>query len=193
MQEPWQWTDEQCWAFSLGNFAKELSEFLAFQLIADVVLVNMIDFVCPAWWMNVVLASKKTAYQKHLNKLYDGVDFKPYLRVQVLLKFLFTAMCINQISGFWLNANFWVAICFWQCYEIERYLFVTRYKQPTNYSHDLVHFVIEWCLPFALLVHSAFSFFVFGWTWEIPMELHLPNGTFTVHTPRECVQIAEAN
>jgi len=101
------------------------------------------------------------------------MGFKPYLRIQVLLKFLFTAMCINQIDGIgYASANLWAFLCFWQCFEGERFLFVCRYKQPPNYSNEIVSMLIDWVLPLALLVHAGFSFFLFGWVWEVDLQLH---------------------
>jgi hypothetical protein len=175
---PNDWNEDQCWSYSLAYLAADLSWFLAGQLVADVALINTIDLICPAWWINVVLGSRKAYFQKDLENLYKGVDFKPFLRVQVLLKFVFTAMCLNQLDGTGVaSANLWVALCFWQCFEIERFLFVCRYKQPANYSIRLVRTVIEFALPFALFVHSAFSIFLFGWVCHIPLTMTLPNGT----------------
>jgi hypothetical protein len=178
LQDPGQWHENECWAYSLASFAKEMSEFLAFNLAADIGFVNMIDFICPSWFVNVVFKSRYIHFQRHLNKLYEGVDFKPFLRLQILLKFLFVAMCSNQVDGIgYANTNLLVALCFRQCFEIERFCFVTRYRQPANYTSEIVSTVIKMWLPLALLVHSGFSFFLFGWIWHVPTTLILPDNS----------------
>ena len=79
--------DEQCWAFTLDLFGRGISEFLIGNLLGDIAIINMLDYLCPVWWVETKLLAGTAYYQKDLNKHFEGVDFKPFLRYQILLKF----------------------------------------------------------------------------------------------------------
>ena len=37
--------------------------------------------------------------QRDLNLIYEGVDFKPFMRYQILLKFIFVANILSQVGS----------------------------------------------------------------------------------------------
>jgi RNA recognition motif-containing protein len=158
---------ESCYAFTLHLFGTGMGGYLIGTLIADIVLINMIDFLCPPWWVETMKAVSN-AFQIDLNKAYEGVDYKPFLRYQILLKFLFTAMFLSHIDNPRIM-YFWVAACFWQSLEIDRYCYVLRYRKPPLYSNHMIRCVILYCLPVALLIHGGMHFFFFGinWNWTL--------------------------
>ena len=119
---------DQCWAYTLDLYGTGISEFLIGNLLGDVAVINMLDYLCPVWWVETKLLAPTAYYQKDLNKHYEGVDFKPFLRYQILLKFLLvgmTASCIDNPRILTLS----VALCYYQCYGIEKVLFLTAIQQ----------------------------------------------------------------
>lgn len=46
--------------------------------------------------------------------------------------------------------NLWVAICFWQCFEIERFCFVLRYKKPP---------LFDTCMTDIIVMYYRWTFF----------------------------------
>jgi hypothetical protein len=162
---------DSCYAFTLHLFGTGMGGYLIGTLIADLLLINMIDFLCPPWWIETMNAVF-TAFQINLNKIYEGVDYKPFLRYQILLKFLMTAMFLSHIDNPRIM-YFWVAACFWQSLEIDRYCYVLRYRKPPLYSSHMIQCVIEYCLPVALLIHGAMHIFFFGMDWSWSKETGL--------------------
>ena len=157
-----------CKAFTLHLFGTGMGGYLIGTLIADILLINMIDFLCPPWWIETMNAIKKT-FQIDLNKIYEGVDYKPFLRYQILLKFLMTAMFLSHIDNPRI-LYLWVAICFWQSFEIDRYCYVLRYRTPPYYSSKMYQIVIIYVLPIALIVHGFMHVFFFGLDWKWSKE-----------------------
>ena len=142
-----------CYSFTLHLFGTGMGGFLIGTLIGDLLLINMIDFICPPWWIEMMSGIKKT-YQSDLNKIYEGVDYKPFLRYQILLKFLMTAMFLSHIDNPRI-LYLWVAACFWQSFEIDRYCYVLRYRTPPFYSDKMFRTIVHGVLPIALIVRSS--------------------------------------
>ena len=104
-------------------------------------------------------------YQKDLNKHYEGVDFKPFLRYQILLKFLLvgmTASCIDNPRILTLS----VALCYYQCYGIEKFCFLLRYNKPPMFQTQMYEVAIRYGLPLALIIHLFMGYLLFGLTYE---------------------------
>ena len=157
--------DEQCWAFTLDLFGRGISEFLIGNLLGDIAIINMLDYLCPVWWVETKLLAGTAYYQKDLNKHFEGVDFKPFLRYQILLKFLLvgmTASCIDNPRILSLS----VAICFYQCYGIEKFCFLLRYNKPPMFPTTMYKNAIEYGLPLALFIHLISVQLMFGITYE---------------------------
>ena len=153
-----------CFAFTLHLFGTGMGGYLIGTLIADLLLINMIDFLCPPWWIETMNAMKN-AFQINLNTVYEGVDYKPFLRYQILLKFLMTAMFLSHIDNPRI-LYFWVAACFWQSLEIDRYCYVLRYRAPPLYSNQMITTVIVKCMPIALIIHGFMHVFFFAIDWH---------------------------
>ena len=169
-----------CYSFTLHLFGTGMGGFLIGTLIGDLLLINMIDLICPPWWIEMMSGIKKT-YQSDLNKIYEGVDYKPFLRYQILLKFLMTAMFLSHIDNPRI-LYLWVAACFWQSFEIDRYCYVLRYRTPPFYSDKMIRTVVHGVLPIALIVRLFFFKFFnyyfrlpvgYLWTCEIPGTFNL--------------------
>ena len=58
---------------------------------------------------------------------------------------------------------FWVAVCFWQSLEIDRYCYVLRYRTPPYFDSSMINVVIVYALPIGLLIHTAMHLFFLGW------------------------------
>jgi hypothetical protein len=157
--------EKSCLAYTTHIFGSGISAFLTSQLAADVVFINTIDLVCPNWWVNTMVASKQKYYQRDLNILYEGVDFHPYLRYQVLMKFMFIGLVMPPVE-FPRVMYFWTAACFFQCYYIERYCFVKRYRHQPVYNMSFIHVLIFQCLPAGLIMHIGSSVFMFCFTYS---------------------------
>lgn len=41
---------ESCFAYTLHLFGAAMGPYLIGTLVADLALINMIDFLCPPWW-----------------------------------------------------------------------------------------------------------------------------------------------
>jgi hypothetical protein len=74
-------------------------------------------------------------------------------------------MILSQIDNPRL-LNLWVAICFWQSLEIEKFCVVLRYKRPPLFDSTMFHVVVIYGLPIGLLIHVVMSFFLFGVTYS---------------------------
>ena len=157
---------DSCFAYTLHLFGSGMGPYLIGTLIADLALINMIDLLCPPWWVETGLAHLKK-YQIDVNKIYEGVDYKPFLRYQILLKFLMTALFLSHIDHPRIM-YFWVAVCFWQSLEIDRYCYVLRYRTPPYFDSSMINVVIVYALPIGLLIHTAMHLFFFGldWNWD---------------------------
>ena len=157
---------ESCFAYTLHLFGSAMGPYLIGTLVADLALINMIDFLCPPWWVETAGAVAKI-FQTDVNKIYEGVDYKPFLRYQILLKFLMTALFLSHIDNPRIM-YFWVAACFWQSLEIDRYCYVLRYRTPPYYTSSMVYVVIVYALPVGLLIHTSMHLFFFGldWSWS---------------------------
>jgi hypothetical protein len=94
------------------------------------------SFFCRVETSQAVLKT----FQIDVNKIYEGVDYKPFLRYQILLKFLFTALFLSHIDNPRIM-YFWVAACFWQSLEIDRYCYVLRYRKPPYFDSNMVYCV----------------------------------------------------
>lgn len=70
---------DSCFAYTLHLFGSGMGAYLIGTLIADLALINMIDFLCPPWWVETANAVYKH-FQIDVNKIYEGVDYKPFLR-----------------------------------------------------------------------------------------------------------------
>merc|ERR1712196_435808 len=75
---------------------------------------------------------------------------------------------------------FWTAVCTLQCYYIERYCFVKRYRNQPVYNMDFLYVLIYQCLPAGLILHIAASIGMFCFTYsrnpEADNQLHVtPN------------------
>jgi hypothetical protein len=125
----------------------------------------MIDFICPNWWVNTLVLSKQKYYQRDLNVLFEGVDFHPYLRYQVLMKFMFLALVMPPVE-FPRVLYFWASVCFFQCYYIERYCFVKRYRAQPLYDGSFVQVIVDNCLPAGLVLHMCSSIGMFGFMYS---------------------------
>ena len=162
----------ECWAFTLHLFGTGFSSFLIGNLIGDVLLINMIDWLCPPWWGATIGGMKGAFYQEDLNKAFEGADFHPFLRYQILLKFLMVGMTASCID----NPRFlslFVAICFIQCYGIEKYNFLLRYKDPPAYGAFMYSVVVIYGLPSALLIHCVMAEVMFGFTYGLTEDFSL--------------------
>jgi hypothetical protein len=157
---------DSCFAYTLHLFGSQMGPYLIGTLVADLALINMIDFLCPPWWAETIGAAMKI-FQRDVNKVYEGVDYKPFLRYQILLKFLMTALFLSHIDNPRIM-YFWVAACFWQSLEIDRYCYVLRYREPPYFDISMVKVVIVYALPVGLLIHSCMHLFFFGldWSWS---------------------------
>jgi hypothetical protein len=156
--------EQQCLAYTSHLFGEGISQFLTSQLAADVVLINTIDLICPNWWVNLFVVSKTKYYQRDLNILFEGVDFHPYLRYQVLMKFMFLALVMPPVE-FPRVLYFWAAVCFFQCFYIERYCFVKRYRHQPLYDMSFMHVLIYKCLPTGLILHMSSSILLFCFSY----------------------------
>jgi hypothetical protein len=154
-----------CLAYTTFVFGQGISTFLTAQLVADIALINTIDLICPNWWVNTKLEVSKKFYQRDLNLLFEGVDFHPYLRYQVLMKFLFLGLIMPPIE-YPRVMYAWTAICFFQCYYIERYCFVKRYRHQPLYDTTFINVIIYDCMPAGLIIHIFSSIFVFCFTYS---------------------------
>ena len=135
-------------------------------MIFDIGISNGLDIVCPTWWIATSIVSRLCHFQRDLNKIYEGVDFKPFMRFQILLKFVFMGCLMNKVDGPRIM-NFWVAACFWTCMELERFCFVKYYCRGPLHSIDIMHSVVNHCMPAALLMHMWSSFLTFGVSWSL--------------------------
>ena len=156
---------EQCWAFTLDLYGGGISEFLIGNLLGDIAVINMLDYLCPVWWIETKFLAPTAYYQKDLNKHFEGVDFKPFLRYQILLKFLLvgmTASCIDNPRILTLS----VALCYYQCYGIEKFCFLLRYNKPPMFQTQMYEVAIRYGLPLALLIHLIMGQLLFGLTYE---------------------------
>ena len=155
----------QCWAYTLDLYGGGISEFLIGNLLGDVAVINMLDYLCPVWWVETKILAPTAYYQKDLNKHYEGVDFKPFLRYQILLKFLLvgmTASCIDNPRILTLS----VALCYYQCYGIEKFCFLLRYNKPPMFQTQMYEVAIRFGLPLALIIHLLMGQLLFGLTYE---------------------------
>ena len=162
----------ECWAFTLHLFGTGLSSFLIGNLVGDVLLINMIDWLCPPWWGATIGGIKNAFYQEDLNKAFEGADFHPYLRYQILLKFLMVGMTASCIDNPRVLSLF-VAICFIQCYGIEKYNFLLRYREPPAYGAFMYNVVVLYGLPSALLIHCVMAEMMFGFTYGLTADFSL--------------------
>ena len=166
------YNEVECWAFTLHIFGTGISSFLIGNLIGDILLINMIDWLCPPWWISTVSGIKNAFYQKDLNKAFEGADFHPFLRYQILLKFLMVGMTASFID----NPRFlslFVSVCFIQCYGIEKYNFLLRYKDPPSYGAFMYSVVVNYGLPSALLIHCVMAQILFGFTYDMTDDFKL--------------------
>lgn len=156
---------QQCWAYTLHLYGTGISEFLIGNLMGDIAIINMLDYWCPVWWVETKILANTAYYQKDLNKHFEGVDFKPFLRYQILLKFLLvgmTASCIDNPRILTLS----VAICYYQCYGIEKFCFLLRYNKPPLFPTQMYQVAIQYGLPLALFTHLVSGQLLFGLTYE---------------------------
>jgi len=165
MENAWKLDEESCFAFTLHLFGSGMGGYLVGALIADVLLINMVDMLCPPWWGEVILAGPSKIFQRDLNTLYEGVDQQPFLRYQMLMKFLLLGLFFGSIERI---GYLWVAICFWQCLEIDRYCYIRFYNKPPFYNSSMLHIVIEKVLPLGLFTHVLMHliFFCLDWSWS---------------------------
>ena len=156
---------ESCFAFTLHLFGSSMGGYLIGALIADILLINMVDLLCPPWIGEVILSGASKIFQKDLNALYEGVDQQPFLRYQILIKFLMLGLFFGSIERI---GYIWVAVCFWQCLEIDRYCYVRFYNKPPFYNHNMINIVIIWVMPLGLLLHIFMHlvFFALDWSWQ---------------------------
>jgi hypothetical protein len=184
----WEWSQEadtnastleprDCWAFGLTRLGRGMGNFLAEQLAFDIVICNNIDIICPAWWIATKIDAAKAFYQYDYNKCFEGVDFHPYLRYQILLKFLWVSMTLNHLD-FPRVLNFAVVICFMQCYIIDRETFLLRYRIMPQYAIGLISDTVMYALPIGLSVHCVMSFFSWCITYthssdKSAVEMHI--------------------
>ena len=109
------------------------------------------------WWFLFCRVETSQAvlktFQIDVNKIYEGVDYKPFLRYQILLKFLFTALFLSHIDNPRIM-YFWVAACFWQSLEIDRYCYVLRYRKPPYFDSNMVY-----CVSFVFFKKINFTLF----------------------------------
>ena len=161
--------EEQCWAFSLHDYGHNVGSYLLIYMICDIGISNGIDLLCPAWWIAQKIMTRFCHFQRDLNKIFEGVDFKPYMRYQILLKFVFMGCLMNQVDGPRLM-NFWVAVCFWTCMVLEKFCFVKYYRRGPKHGVEIFYTVVDWCMPFALVLHmmSSFATFAVSWNWFDP-------------------------
>jgi len=163
--EIYQFDESSCWAYTMHLFGSGCGNFLFGNLIGDILLINNIDFLCPPWFGETMGAIKGAYYQKHLNNAFSGVDFKPFLRYQILLKFLMVGMTASGVDNPRLLPLL-ISICFFQCYFVEKFCFLQRYKNPPLYGVFMFNVVVKYGLPIALLNHLFFSQILFGLTYE---------------------------
>ena len=97
------------------------------------------------WWATTLLEAGSKIFQRNLNDIYKGVDFKPFMRYQVLLKFIFVAMILSSCDNPRI-LNLWVAVCMWQSLEIERFCVVLRYKRPPLFDATMFDVVVKYGL-----------------------------------------------
>ena len=157
--------ESECWSFTLHLFGTELGMFLIGNLVGDILLINMIDFVCPPWWIEMLVLGKGSYYQTDLERAHVGVDFKPFLRYQILLKFLFVGMAVSCVDNPRV-LTLWIVVCYFQCYGIDKFCFITRYRAPPLFDTYMFSLVVKFGLPMGLAVHLIASFFIFGVTYE---------------------------
>ena len=156
----------QCWAYTLHEFGTGIGGFLIGNLIGDVLLINMIDFVCPPWWGDTLGALGGAYFQTDLNRAFRGADFIPFLRYQILLKFLMVGMTVSCVDNPRIITLF-VAVCFIQCFGIEKFNFLYRYKTPPKFGAFMYSVVVRFGLPVALLVHLIVVQILFGFTYGL--------------------------
>lgn len=155
---------DSCFAYTLHLFGSGMGAYLIGTLIADLALINMIDLFCPPWLIETGSAYLKK-YQVDVNKIFEGVDYKPFLRYQILLKFLMTALFLSHIDNPRIM-YLWVAICFWQSLEIDRYCYVLRYRTPPYFDSSMIRVVIVYVLPVGLIIHTTMHLIFFGLNWK---------------------------
>jgi hypothetical protein len=128
----------------------------------------MIDLVCPPWFIETRVNGPKALFQHDLNKIYEGVDYKPFLRLQVMLKFVFVASVMSQVDSPRI-LNLWVAVCFFESLQIDKFCFVWRYRKPPQYDAGLIRSVVRLGLPVGLILHVTTSLLLFGvvYRWEL--------------------------
>jgi hypothetical protein len=163
----------ECWAFSTHDYGHNIGRYLFVYMIFDIGICHTIDFLCPEYWIATKILARFCHYQRDLNKIFEGVDFKAYMRFQLLLKFIFMGCLLNQVDGPRLM-NFWVALCFGSCMQLERFCFVKYYRRGPMYSMDIMFAAINWCLPAALLMKLASSVFIFAITWSFEDKSYTP-------------------
>ena len=82
----------------------------------------------------------------------------------MLMKFFFLSLIIPPIE-FPRILSLWAAACFAQCYFLERYCFVKRYRHQPLYDSTLINVVIRKCLPLGLFIRIGSSCLIFGFTY----------------------------
>jgi hypothetical protein len=80
-----------------------------------------------------------------------------------------TASCIDNPRFL----SLFVAICFIQCYGIEKYNFLLRYKDPPAYGAFMYSVVVIYGLPSALLIHCVMAEVMFGFTYGLTEDFSL--------------------
>jgi hypothetical protein len=167
-QEIETFSSDQCLAFSLHDYGFNAGKYLFVYILFDFGFSHGFDLACPGWWIKTKILPRFCHFQRDLNKLYEGVDFKPYMRFQLLLKYVFLGCLLKR------DMLLWVALCFFTSMLLERYCFVKYYRRGPLHSMQMMYSVVDWCMPAALIMHMISSFLLYGVSWSLYDSSHTP-------------------